>query len=301
MIESLAYIGIVSPSADEWRTFGPEILGMQLAADSPSGEVRLRLDDKAYRLSLRHGKANDVDYLGWAVDDGGLEPAIAQVQAAGIVVHRGDADLAAERCVDEIAWFNDPFGFRHELCVGLASASSSFIPGRPISSFVTGDGGLGHAVLFVPDAQAAFAFYIDVLGFRLSDEIEMGPMQLQFLHCNERHHTIALAAIPGMRGIHHLMLEVSDLDDVGRAYDLCNDRKLPLAMTFGKHTNDLMSSFYVRTPSGFEVEYGFGGLLVDDATWVVPEKFTAISLWGHKPGAEPLFPGLLHPVASVSA
>ncbi|MFD0567797.1 hypothetical protein ACFQ2M_41870 [Kitasatospora saccharophila] len=33
------------------------------------------------------------------------------------------------------------------------------------------------------------------------------------------------------------------------------------------HPNDHMFSFYVRTPSGFSVEYGWGGLLIDDATW----------------------------------
>ena len=40
-------------------------------------------------------------------------------------------------------------------------------------------------------------------------------------------------------------------------------------MTLGRHTNDLMTSFYVRTPSGFEIEYGTGGLVVDDDTWEV--------------------------------
>jgi 3,4-dihydroxy-9,10-secoandrosta-1,3,5(10)-triene-9,17-dione 4,5-dioxygenase len=44
-----------------------------------------------------------------------------------------------------------------------------------------------------------------------------------------------------------------------------------------------MVSFYVRTPGGFDVEYGTGGLLVDDRTWVTRET-TAISLWGHRFG-----------------
>ena len=68
-------------------------------------------------------------------------------------------------------------------------------------------------------------------------------------------------------------------------------------MTLGRHTNDRMTSFYVRTPSGFEIEYGTGGLLVDDATWVV-RPYDAGSVWGHKPPAQPLLAG--HP-ASVSA
>ena len=88
---------------------------------------------------------------------------------------------------------------------------------------------------------------IDVLGFRLSDHIEMG-LSLRFLHCNSRHHTVALSAVLGMVGLHHLMLEVNDVDDVGGALDLVNEREIPVAMGLGRHTNDFMTSFYVRTP-----------------------------------------------------
>ena len=52
------------------------------------------------------------------------------------------------------------------------------------------------------------------------------------------------------------MLEVEQSTDVGRALDIVNDKKLTLAMSLGRHTNDMMTSFYVRTPSGFEIEYG---------------------------------------------
>ena len=66
-----------------------------------------------------------------------------------------------------------------------------FTPGRPMSGFVTGEQGLGHVVLIVPDLAAAEAFYTDVLGFRLSDSVEAG-LSLRFLHCAghaARHHT----------------------------------------------------------------------------------------------------------------
>ena len=65
-------------------------------------------------------------------------------------------------------------------------------------------------------------------------------------------------------------------------------------MSLGRHTNDLMTSFYVRTPSGFEIEYGTGGRLVDDETWEIGQYDTQ-SMWGHKPPAEPLFPKILAP------
>jgi extradiol dioxygenase len=98
-----------------------------------------------------------------------------------------------------------------------------------------------------------------------------------------------------MVGMHHLMLEVGSIDDVGTGLDIVNERSIPLAMSLGRHTNDHMTSFYVRTPSGFEIEYGTGGLLIDDATWEVA-TLDAQSTWGHKPPADgPLLPQILAP------
>ena len=279
MIKNLASIGFRSPNADEWRTFGPEVLGAELAPDGPDGAVRLRVDDAVHRIVIHPGERDELAYLGWEVDD--VADTTRALGAAGIPVDDGA--------------FVDPFGLRHEL-VTKVERGAAFTPGRAMSGFVTGEQGLGHVVLIVPDLDAGTTFFTEVLGFRLSDSVEAG-LSLRFLHCAghaARHHTVALASVPGMVGMHHLMLEVGSLDDVGTAYDIVHERSLRLAMTLGRHTNDLMTSFYVRTPSGFEIEYGTGGLVVDDDTWEVG-LHTAQSIWGHKPPAEPLFPGILGP------
>jgi extradiol dioxygenase len=289
VIKNLAYVGFVSPNADEWRTFGPEVLGAELAPDGPDGAVRLRVDDATHRIAIHPGERNELAYLGWEVDD--LGAMAAAVEAAGITV-KGRLERPSGASARA---FVDPFGFRHELVTGVESGSP-FIPGRPMSGFVTAEQGLGHVVLIVPDLTEAEAFYTNVLGFKVSDSIESG-LSLRFFHCvgtAARHHTVAMASVPGMVGMHHLMLEVNTLDDVGTALDIVNERQIPLAMSLGRHTNDLMTSFYVRTPSGFEIEYGTGGLVVDDETWEVG-LHDSQSIWGHKPPAEPLFPGILAP------
>ena len=122
----------------------------------------------------------------------------------------------------------------------------------------------------------------EVLGFRISDYI--GTMT--FLHCNPRHHSIAIQPsnpdLPRSRDkkMWHFMLETQTLDDVGTALDLAGKTGATLATTLGRHSNDQMVSFYVVTPSGFEVEYGWGGRLVDDATWQV-QRHDRGGLWGH--------------------
>jgi len=296
MIKSLAYVGFNSPAADEWRTFGTEVLGAQLV-DGTDNTVAFRVDEHAPRLMIHAGVQNDLAYIGWDCGDAaGIAEVVDKLQAAGIATEP-DQGKAEARHVEDLVAFTDPFGMPHELTYGLATAGA-FLPGREIAGFNTGEQGLGHLVCMFPNLDEAMDFFTGTLGFLVSDHIEAG-LSLRFLHCNSRHHTLALSEVPGHVGVHHLMLELNDPDDVGRALDIVNEREIPLAMTLGRHTNDLMTSFYVRTPSGFEIEYGSGGIAIDDSTWEVVTHH-AMSLWGHKPPTERLMPGILRRVATPS-
>jgi catechol 2,3-dioxygenase-like lactoylglutathione lyase family enzyme len=142
--------------------------------------------------------------------------------------------------------------------------------------------GLGHVVLFVDDAKATTEFYLGLLGFKHSDSVISGYMGATFTHTNPRHHSLAFGAARGAmkRGLEHFMFEVDSLDMVGRALDRVTQSGVPVTVTLGKHSNDLMTSFYLRTPSGCDLEYGVGGRLLDDA-WI-PTWFRSPSLWGHR-------------------
>jgi biphenyl-2,3-diol 1,2-dioxygenase len=165
---------------------------------------------------------------------------------------------------------------------------------------VTGDEGLGHIVLTASDMTKARAFYMDVLGFRLSDIIRMrfGPattFDMEFLHCNPRHHTLALLPVPAPKRLHHVMLQARTMDDVGFALERAEAAQVPLTATLGRHTNDHMVSFYLRTPSGFEIEYGWGGRTIDDdSAWEVA-SYASGSIWGHARGQGAGPPGVLRP------
>ena len=133
---------------------------------------------------------------------------------------------------------------------------------------------------------AARRFYRDVLGFRLSDIIRMRvsaqvSFDLEFFHCNRRHHSLALMPVPMPRRLHHFMIQAPTLDAVGFAMERAQAAGAPITATLGRHTNDHMVSFYARTPAGFEVEFGYGALEVDDATWRV-SRHDKPSRWGHK-------------------
>ena len=86
----------------------------------------------------------------------------------------------------------------------------------------------------------------------------------------------------GNNGMHHLMVELFSLDDVGQCYDIALNEAERVNVTLGRHTNDLMTSFYARTPSSFMIECGWGGREIDPATWQAVEMHDGPSLWGHE-------------------
>ena len=292
-IKSLGYLGLGVKDLDGWENFATQILGLQSAGRTDDGRLLLRMDEYSYRLALHRDDSDDIAYAGWEVADAaGLREVAERLRAIGVEVTRGSADDAKLRSVTELIRFSDPSGLRCEAFYGPSIRfEQPFHSSRAISGFVTGQQGLGHIVMATPDMEKSLRFYLDGLGFRISDTIDMNfgrgmAVTMQFMHCNPRHHTLALVPIPAPKRLHHIMMQVRSIDDVGATMYLVQDRKIEIASTLGRHTNDHMLSFYLRTPSGFEIEYGWGGREVDDATWHV-QKHHAPSIWGHRrPGME---------------
>ncbi|MEV5986529.1 VOC family protein [Streptomyces sp. NPDC052051] len=288
-VKELSYVVYEASSLTDWEHFGVDLLGMQYGEKTDNG-FTLRTDEKAHRWIVTEGPADDLVASGYEVTDGAaLDALVETVRAAGIEVTEGDAELAAARKVDRIFLTTDPMGNRVELVTGLADAPTPFASPHLVGGFVTGAGGAGHQVLLAHGVsrETYLAFYIDLLGFKVSDIIveELTPgvfADLIFLHCNGRHHTVAFGDMPSPKRTHHFMVEVTDIHDVGAAYDRCVDAKQPLEMTLGMHPNDHMFSFYVFSPSGFSIEYGWGGLIIDDETWEV-KTLDRLNSWGHRP------------------
>ncbi|MDI9916986.1 VOC family protein [Rhodococcus sp. IEGM 1379] len=299
MIQELSYIGIASPRAEEWRTYGTELLGGKLASDGSDGSIRLAVDDINYRIAIHPGMEDEFLYAGWGMaNETDLRSFADHLTRSGVTVQSGDSELLRERQVAELVWFTDPWGIRHELSWGKAATPLSFTPGRAMrGGFVTGDQGLGHIVLQVPDIELANQFYADVLGFRLSDRITDDRFTVRFYHVNGRHHSLALHEFPGHVGFNHLMLEVEQFDDLGRLIDLLDAHNTETMQTLGRHTNDLMTSTYIGSPSGLQIEYGYGGLTIDDLSWVA-RTYNQPSYWGHKRPANTRsrIPGIVKPV-----
>ena len=279
-IQALGYLGVGTTKLDEWTSLATRGLGME-AIDRGAGTKAFRMDDRRQRLVLDSTMPDHSYYFGWEVaNSDALEALGTRLEQANIAVRREPTALADQRFVSGLISFHDPAGNRLEAFHGAAVADTPFRPGRLISGFRAGPLGMGHVLIVVQNIAAALSFYRDLLGFRISDYMT-GPVNAYFLHVNPRHHSLAIVEAPA-NAINHLMVELYSLDDVGQGYDLALMEREKIAATLGRHNNDLMTSFYMRTPSEFLVEYGWGGRDIDDAAWQPKELTTLSSFWGHE-------------------
>jgi 2,3-dihydroxybiphenyl 1,2-dioxygenase len=279
MISGLGYAGFGSDKLEDWRQFGSNMAGFQ-AVEHGNSLLAFRMDDRKQRIVIDRAMGDGARFFGWDVADGtALDALAARLESAGVAVAAEPRTLADARRVRALISFHDPAGNRLEAFHGAEIDDTPFSPGRSISGFRTGPLGLGHVVLTVGNIEPIMAFYTKVLGFGLSDYIER-PFRAYFFHVNPRHHSLALIET-GKAGMHHLMVELFSLDDVGQSYDvaLAEER---VNVTLGRHTNDLMTSFYAKTPSSFMLECGWGGREIDPGTWQPVEMHHGPSLWGHE-------------------
>ena len=294
-IHSLGYVGIEGPNPADWLSFATGVCGLMPSplppGDDPTGPpsadgtakdgtVYLKMDDRQWRLAAHPAETQGLRYVGFELASlRAFEAALEELQERGIAATAGTPAECAARGVRYMAHFADPVGHRIELFFG-ATADVDFQSPCVTPTFLTGALGMGHFALLVPDIDAALGFYLDVLGFKESDYFEMGPgMSMHFLHCNARHLTVALGSVGKFSALHHVQLEVQNIDEVGRAHDRALAASVPITTQLGRHSNDLMFSFYMRSPFGFDIEIGAEGLLVGD-DWV-PQRLVRPEIWGH--------------------
>ncbi len=290
-ITELGYLGAYISDPKAWKEYASDVIGMEWLDEGEGDRFYLRIDEWHHRIALHAGGTDDLAYLGLRVagpDE--FKEMQDQLKRFKVPYRVGTEAECQERHVLAVLKFEDPFGNPLEIFHGpRVDAHKPFYPGRRMfGKFSTGTGGIGHAVVRTEDGDVSQAFYSSVLGMRgtveYKQEIPGGHIaKLYFMHCNDRDHSIAFAQGVCTKRIHHLMVEVTEIDDVGMTYQLANERKVPVEITLGKHSNDRMISFYTSNPSGWLIEYGTGGRPAQHQT----EYYTR-DIWGHE-FRKPLF------------
>lgn len=288
----MGYAVIESRRLAEWRNLLGDALGMQ-ADTLPDHSVSGRMDDHERRLLVVPGESEDLVALGLELaDEAALNTVRARLKRHAIELHEGMSEDAQRRGVRRYWHFKGPKGLTIEV---FHEPKRPDQPPRMASSgFVTADKGFGHVAITTRRPEPMKRFWRDIFDIRHSDDVHYPisgvPLIFEFFRFNERHHSIALAYTPKLRldpirtRIQHLEIQAASLDDLTAAWERCHRLGVPISMKVGQHANDRALSFYVRTPSGFDLEYGWNPLSVDEATWR-PEVWDRISAWGHEPAS----------------
>lgn len=283
-VTELGYVGLGVKDLDGWKDFAANVVGLEVSDEGKRDRFYLRMDYWHHRFVLHSDPSDDLLYLGFRVaGPQEFHEMRSQLESAGIKYRVGSDKESDERHVLEVMKLEDPAGNPIEIFHGPeVLAAIPFQPGRRMHGrFKTDTGGLGHCIVRENDLEAACRFY-RALGMRggIEYRIRMGgqTVNLAFMHCNDRDHTVAFGVGDPNRRLNHVMLECENLDDVGMTYDLVRSKNVPVAITPGRHSNDHMYSFYFRTPSGWMFEYGWGGR---PATY--QSEYYLGDMYGHHP------------------
>jgi len=262
-ITELGYVRFGVSDVSAWHKFCSQLLGLEVHEDAHAKRLYVRNDQWHHRIIIEEDASDDLLAAGLRVAGPAEFAAIQDVLKANNTPFKvADSATAEDRRVLELLFVNDPDDTPLEIFHGpQVDAHRPFYPGRGMyGKFKTGDGGLGHMMLVSADQKASYDFY-KMLGMRGSVEYKVPlpdqTLELLFMHCNSRDHTLAFG-MPSKGRINHLMMEVDSLDDVYLTYELVNAAGIDIAIMPGKHANDQMFSFYCISPSGFQVEIGWG-------------------------------------------
>ena len=283
----LGYLVLEVPDPDPLDGVLAGVVGLTPGEPHAAGEHTWRNDDRAARLVVRPGPANDAVIVGFeAVDAAAFDSTVAALEGLGLDPEEASGN---EHYVERLVRTRAPWGVDVEVVLGLARAPAPFTSALVPGGFLTEGVGFGHVVFATTAFDESHVFLVDGLGFRQSDWLEMEiaegiELEVRFYHCNARHHTVALARAPFdlPQRLHHIMFELNARDDVGAAFDRAWASDLPIPNGLGRHDNDGMFSFYLQTPAGFQIEVGHGAKVVTD-DWDGNRRYDRISAWGHQP------------------
>ena len=146
---------------------------------------------------------------------------------------------------------------------------------------------LGHVVVGSTDVATTERFFLDGLGFKLSDRIAGAGA---FMRCSTDHHNVLALAAP-VPFLHHTSWQVDDVDEVGRgAMAMLEDHPERHIWGLGRHHAGSNFFWYLKDPAGnFSEYYSDMDSIIDDQLWTPEALEGAKGLFNWGPPPPPSF------------
>jgi len=295
-VSDIRYVGYGVTNLEAERKFYADTWGLRDVGEKDSMvHFAAPGDDELYVVRLRAADRKQIDIIALAADTRAeVDTLHEKVTASGCRI------VFAPRDLDTLG---GGYGFRFFSPDGLPFEISSDVArgeARPLARWEGIPQKISHIVLHSPKHKEAVQFFIDVLGFRLSDWL--GDF-MAFLRCNTWHHRIAF--LPGPPCLNHVAYDVASVDDMMRGIARLKQNDIAIQWGPGRHTAGNNTFSYFVSPGGFIVEYTSELEQVDDDTWVAQVHAptpTTMDQWGIGVGGPQTMPhpepdaGLFQPV-----
>ena len=275
---STSHLGLRVPDVAAAVEFYGRILGLRAAGELADGGARLGWGSGHHVLDLRPG-APGVDHIAFEVrDPGGLDALEKRLRGAGLAVSALDSDLLDES-VPGTAGFatTDPDGLAVQFHgpVRRAGEHRADTGRRPVK--------YQHVTLATDDVARKVAFYTDVCGFRISDQLADG--RFCWLRSDRDHHTLAVVNSGSDTGLDHYSYDLAEWEDFKTWCDRLTEEGVDVTWGPGRHGPGNNLFVFFDDPAGHHIELSAEmEKFHDDRVVYTPRRWepvpASVNLWG---------------------
>jgi catechol 2,3-dioxygenase-like lactoylglutathione lyase family enzyme len=245
-VSEIRYVGYATPDFDAESAFYQDVWGLDpVASNDGMAYFKAKGASEHHVARLRKSDVKRIDVIALAAASRADVDALHdKVAAAGCKIIHAPQDLTSPGGGYGFRFFS-PDGLSFEISSDVAQGAAGTVghwEGVPVQ--------ISHIVLHSPDHKALTQWFIDVLGFKLSDWL--GDF-MSFLRCNSAHHRIAI--LPGPPCLNHVAYDMTGVDGMMRGIHQLKQKDVPIVWGPGRHTAGNNTFSYFVTPAGFAVEY----------------------------------------------
>jgi catechol-2,3-dioxygenase len=284
MVMHIGHVGLRVRDLERSGAFARRVLGLTESPAGP-GELLLSANEKHHELQLIAADAPRFDHVGLEVESEAELQAVAErvLAAGGVEIDDHDPGPGLGRC----RRFSGPAGIEYEIYTEMTRTPLSTASHlKPLIKK------LGHLTFLSADAEAVLAFWLDGLGFRVSDQFEGQT----WTRCDADHHGLAVGPRGSGTVFHHHAWEVQDWGALGAYCDQLAVEGLALSWGPVRHGPGFNRATYLLDVDGGAIEVYSDLLRIEDEAAYRAIDWSAqpgaLNLWGPGPGEDLLEAGI---------
>ena len=282
----LSHVELRVPDLELATAYYAEVVGLiETARESEKVWFKCWDEHQHHSVILSYAPSYGLNVIGWKVQDQeDLDVLQARIEAAGVATKRFAAGELGPGSGETVR-FDAPSGHTMELVWGMEQVGNMLPltnpPPQPLGLVGIHPPRLDHAFLMCEDVDGITSFMVDVLDFRLTEQI-LGDDGHQLVTFLERTHTAHdIAFITGPDGaFHHMAFWMDDWNDLRQAADICSYHGVPIDAGPTRHGATRGWGLYFFDPAGNRNEVYTGGYWADPdrepVTWTESEMGRAV-------------------------